>query len=315
MGNNNVTDAKLTGKNPATDTVIKFKEVRSIMRSVRFLSKIGSLISVLIIVLLTGCGSSSTTSIAPASGAYLVEYVPGTTAAAVGKTTFQIRVSKRSDSSAATGLASSITLNPMMDMGGGMKHSTPVDIISEETGTAGTYDCTIYYLMDGTWQLEVKIGSETTTFSPSVSMAMTDDDTTKKSMYGTSDIVVSGMTGTQYNYYFLFNDGMVSASTPTFKLYIAQTVDNKMTFNPLSMVSSPTGTVASAVVSASTDSTFTSGTVTASDDGNGHWSLSNISDLSTAGTYTVYVKLQVGSEDKTTNGTTPYAAFKVTSHN
>jgi hypothetical protein len=92
-----------------------------------------------------------------------------------------------------------------------------------------------------------------------------------------------------------------------------------MTFNPLSMISSPTGTVASAIVSASTDSTFVTGTVTASDEGNGHWSLSGISDLSTAGTYTVYVKLQVNSEDKTTNGASPsgtnaYAAFKVTSH-
>ncbi len=291
------------------------------MQPVRFLSKVASLISFLIVVLLAGCGNSSnsntgdvnTTTTSPA-GTYSVTYVPGTgmMAPSEGKTTFQIRVVQRSDNSAATGLAGSINLNPMMDMGMGMSHSAPVDIVTE-SGTAGTYDCTIYYLMGGDWQLDVVIGSETATFTPSVSMAMMGSDTPKKSMYGTSDIVSDGTT-THYNYYFLFNDGMVSAATPTFKLYITHTVDNKMTFNPISTVSSPTGTVDSALVSASTDSTFTTGTVTASDDGNGHWSLSGISDLLTAGTYTVYVKLRENGEDKTTNGTTPYAAFKVTSH-
>lgn len=301
------------------------------MRSVKFLSKMGSLGGVLVVLLLAGCGSSSnnsnnnsnpgdpnTATTSPA-GTYSVVYVAGTgtTAPAEGKTTFQVKIIKRSDSSAATGLAGSMTLKPMMDMGMGMKHSTPADIILE-SATPGTYDCKIYYLMGGTWQLDVKIGTETATFSPSVSMAMMGSDTPKKSLYGPSDIV-SGMSGTQYNYYFLFNDGMVSAATPTFKLYISQTKDNKMTFNPLSMISSPTGTVASAIVSASTDSTFTAGTITATDDGNGHWSLPGISALSSAGTYTVYVKLQVNSEDKTTNGASPsgtnaYAAFKVTSY-
>jgi hypothetical protein len=275
------------------------------------------LLLVLTAALVPACGKSSSDS--PSSvPVYKVEYIAGTNAAAEGKTTFQLKITKQSDGSAVTGLAGSITLNPMMDMGMGMKHSAPVDIISESTSTAGTYDCTIYYLMGGTWQLDVNIGTETSTFSPSVNMAMAGSDTTKKSLYGPSDIV-SGMTGTQYNSYFLFNDDTVSAATPTFELYITQTKDNKMTFNPLSMISSPTGTVASAIVSASTDSTFVTGTVTASDEGNGHWSLSGISDLSTAGTYTVYVKLQVNSEDKTTNGASPsgtnaYAAFKVTSH-
>lgn len=293
------------------------------MQPVRFLSKVGSLISFLIILLVAGCGNSSnnngdgnTVTTLPA-GTYSVTYVPGTgmMAPSEGKTSFQVRIVRRSDNSAATDLAGSINLNPMMDMGMGMgmNHSAPVDIVTE-SGTAGTYDCTIYYLMKGDWQLDVKIGSETATFYPSVAMAMTGSDTAKKSMYGASDVMVSEMSGTQYNYYFLFNDGMVSAATPTFKLYITHTEDNKMTFNPISTVSSPTGTVDSAIVSASTDSTFTTGTVTASDDGNGHWSVSGISDLLTAGTYTVYVKLQVSNEDKTTNGTTPYAAFKVTSH-
>ncbi len=273
-----------------------------------------------IMTLANACGKSSSDSPTAVPKVYKVEYIPGTgmNAPSEGKTTFQIKITKNSDGSAVTGLAGSITLNPMMDMGGGMKHSAPVDIISESTNTAGTYDCTIYYLMGGTWQLDVKIGSEISTLSPSVSMAMPGGDTTKKTLYGPSDIV-SGMSGTQYNKYYLFPDDMVSSATPTFELYITQTKDSAMTFNPLSMISSPTGTVASAIVSASTDSTFATGTVTGTDDGNGHWYLSGISDLSTAGTHTVYVKLQVNGEDKTSTGAAPsganaYAAFKVTSH-
>jgi hypothetical protein len=265
----------------------------------------------LIMTLAAACGTSSSSNNSPSS-VYKVEYIAGTSAATVGKTTFQIRVTKKSDDSAATGLAGSITLNPMMDMGT-TQHSAPTDIISESTSTAGTYDCTIYYLMAGTWQLDVKIGSEMTTFSLPVAAAPMGGDTVSKMMYGTSDIV-SGMSDTQYNAYFLFNDDTVSALTPTFKLYITQTKDNKMTFNPLSMISSPTGTVASAIVSASTDSTFVTETVTASDEGNGHWSLTGIGDLLSAGTYTIYVKLNVDSEDKLASGTTPIAAFKVTSH-
>ncbi len=296
------------------------------MQPVRFLSKMGSLISVLMIVLVAGCGSNKTNTVyvtAPAS-TYLVEYIPGMMEAAEGKTSFQIRVRTRSDGSAASGLADSITLTPMMHMSD-MNHSAPVDVVTE-SGTAGTYDCTVYYLMAsgpdmGYWELQVKIGTETATFYPSVSMAMMGSDTPKKSMYGPSDIFSMG-TNTQYNYYFLFNDGMVSAATPTFKLYITHTEDNRMTFNPISTVSSPTGTVDSAIVSASTDSTFpeTLGvTVPGTDDGNGHWSLPGLSQLSTAGTYTVYVKLQVNGEDKTKDGAAPsvtnvYQPFRVTSH-
>ncbi len=286
------------------------------MYAVKFSSKAGGLICILLIALLTGCGSSSTTNPVATTDSYQIEYIPGASPAAEGRTDFQLRITKRSNGSAATGLAGSITLNPLMDMGGGMVHSTPVDVITE-SGTAGTYNCTVYYLMGNsmgdTWQLNIKIGSETTAFSVAVAMAMAGSDTTKKSMYGPSDIV-SGMTGTQYNLYFLFNDGPVSAVSPTFRLYITQTLDNKMSFNPVSTISSPTGTVSSALVSASTDSTFTTGTVAAADDGNGHWSLPGISALSSAGTYTVYVKLKVAGEDKTSNGTIPYAAFQVTSH-
>ncbi len=267
------------------------------------------LVTASILALAAACGTSSSNN--NPSSVYKVEYISGTNAPTEGKTTFQLKVTKNSDGSAATGLAGSIKLNPMMDMGE-MNHSAPVDVVSE-SGSAGTYDCTIYYLMGGVWQLDVMIGSEISTFYPSVGMAMAGGDTTKKSMYGASDIV-SGMTDTQYNYYFLFNDDAVSAATPTFKVYITQTKDNRMTFDPLSMISSPTGTVASAIISASTDSTFVTGTVTAVDNGNGHWSMAGLNDLSTAGTYTVYVKLRVDGEDKTSNGTIPYASFKVTSH-
>jgi hypothetical protein len=274
----------------------------------------------LAVLFISGCGNdnnnpAATTTTTPAS-TYLVEYVPGMMPAAEGKTTFQIKVRKRSDSSAATGL--SLTLMPLMHMTG-MTHSTPGDVITESP--AGTYNCTIYYLMAsgmgmGYWELQVNIGTETATFYPSVAMAMAGSDTTKASLYGPADIV-SSMSGTQYNYYYLFNDGVVSAATPTVKLYLSHALNMNMTFMPVSAVSSPTGTVSSVVVTASTDTAF-SAPVAASDDGNGHYSMP-ISTLSTTGTYTVYVKLQVNGEDKTTNGAAAaganaYQSFKITSH-
>jgi hypothetical protein len=105
---------------------------------------------------------------------------------------------------------------------------------------------------------------------------------------------------------------MVSAGSPTFKLYISRADDNPPTiFNPISAVSSPTGTVNTVLVSASTDSAF-GVSVDATDDGDGHFSMP-MSALSASGAYTVYVKLNVNGEDKLASGMT-YTSFKVTSH-
>jgi hypothetical protein len=279
-------------------------------------------------LLLSACGSSTTSNtpvvLTTPQSTYLVEYVPGAAAAKEGKTTFQLKVKHRSDGSPAAGLT--LKLAPIMHMSD-KDHGTPVDVVTETVpGTSGTYDCTVYYLMGdhmmstlmGYWELQVKIGAEVASFYPSVSSQMAGADTWKATMKSSSDIL-NGKT------YYLFSDGMVTAASPTFKLYISRSENDPPTiFSAISAISSPAGTVASVVVTASTDSTFPvspGATVDATDDGNGHFSFTGLTDLVSAATHTVYVKLNVDAEDKTSDGlatnasgTNLYQSFKVTSH-
>ena len=283
------------------------------------------------LLLLAGCGTETKTEYVQTStpaSTYLVEYIPGTTMsgtmsdATTGKTTFKLRVRNRSTFAAASGLT--MTVYPLMHMST-MSHSAPADVVTESS-TPGTYDCAMYYLMasgtgskGGYWELQVKIGSETATFYPSVGMAM-GTDTLRATLYG-SDDVVSTMTGTpQYNKYYLFNDGPVSAATPTFSLFISHSEDMIMSFKPAyvgAAMSSPTGLVTSMTVTASQDAAFTS-PLSAVHSGNGHWTVSGLTGLVSSQTTTIYVKMDLNGQDKTTDGmvssptSTNYATFIVT---
>jgi hypothetical protein len=290
------------------------------------------LVSVGMLLFLTGCGEDTNTqsvqTSAPAS-TYLVEYVPGVISAAMGKTEFQIRVRNRIDGSSASGLASSMTLQPLMYMNDGRHHATPVDVITE-SGTAGTYNCTVYYLMadksgttvTGFWELKVNIGTESATFYPSVGMPM--GDTSLFKLYGNNDLIMSTTTSTlpEKRVYLLFHDGLVSGATySTLNLFIA-TKEDMTTFPPVSIGTILSNTTTTWTVDgpttslvASLDSTFSAGTVTGIDNGGGHWSLPEVIGLSSGATTTVYVKLTVNSELKTagtTSAAAGYASFKVT---
>jgi hypothetical protein len=270
-------------------------------------------------LLLSACGSSTTSNtpvvLTTPQSTYLVEYVPGAAAAKEGKTTFQLKVKHRSDGSPAAGLT--LKLAPIMHMSD-KDHGTPVDVVTETVpGTSGTYDCTVYYLMGdhmmstlmGYWELQVKIGAEVASFYPSVSSQMAGADTWKATMKSSSDIL-NGKT------YYLFSDGMVTAASPTFKLYISRSENDPPTI--FSAISS--ATTSSLIVTVATDTSF-SAPATTSDDGNGHFSFTGLTDLVSAATHTVYVKLNVDAEDKTSDGlatnasgTNLYQSFKVTSH-
>jgi hypothetical protein len=271
-----------------------------------------------LLALLGACGSSSSTN--TASPVYKIEYLPGTgmNAPVQGKTVFQLKITKQSDGSAATGLNPSLTV--MMHMTNGDSHATPVDSVTE-SGTPGTYDCTVYYLMAsgptmGTWDMNITVGGETTTFHPDVAMAM-GSDTVRTTLYGSDDIITA-MSGTTYNKYYIFRDGMVSASMPMLKLYFSHSENMMMDFTSVSVgsvLSNPTGTVTSMTVQASLDGGTT--WVPSVDDANGHWSIAGLTGLVSGQTSTIYVKLAVNGQDKTTDGAAPsstnaYATFLVT---
>lgn len=279
--------------------------------------KIWTIVFIVVLSLVAACGKSSSDT----ASVYKVEYIPGTgmNAPVQGKTTFQLRITKRSDDSPATGLTPSLTMT--MHMSDGDSHATPVDSITQ-SATAGLYDCTVYYLMAsgpgmGTWEMNVTVDGETTTFNPDVAMAM-GGDTVHAKLYGADDIV-TGMSGTSYNKYYIFRDGMISASMPTLKLYISHGENMMMDFKAVSVgsiLSSPTGTVTDVTVTASTNPDFAT-SVTGTNNTNGHFSLADLDGLVSGATNTIYIKLNVNGQDKTTDGAVAsgengYATFVVT---
>jgi len=253
---------------------------------------------------------------------YRVEYVPGMMAAQQGKTTFKIRITRRSDGSAATGLA--VSLMPMMYMTA-HNHSSPVDTVTEDVNDSGTYICTVYYLMAsmmsgssmGYWELKVMIGGmqgETATFYPVVGMAM-GSDTVRATLKGQNDLIAS-MTGTENRTYYLFNDGVDVSS---FDLFIAAK-ESMMSYPAISAgtvlhdESGATWTVNPIEVAVSTDET---NWIPATDYTGGHWSVSGLSGLTADVTGTIYIKITINGEQKTTDGSAVsgangYAAFTVT---
>jgi hypothetical protein len=258
---------------------------------------------------------------------YRLEYVPGSMAAMQGKTQFQIKVTD-----AATGMTPqsglSLSLMPMMHMAMHM-HSTPVEGCSEST-TAGTYDCTLYYLMAsqmmsgdsmGYWDLKVMIGGmmgESAHFYPSVMMAM--GDSTRATLKGVSD-EINGMNGVENRSYYLFKSGLSGMTgNHSFQLFIAAKE---------SMMSYPAVTtggilnngdadyelaVSSVNVELSTDATTW---VTATEDGNGYWTATGLSGLTDGTQGELYVRLTINGEQKSTDGNmasgaNAYATFLVT---
>jgi hypothetical protein len=261
---------------------------------------------------------------------YKVEYLPGMMAASEGKTTFKLRVTRLIDGSPATGLA--VSLMPKMYMAA-HSHSTPVDAVVEDGADPGTYKCTVYYLMAskmasgmsmGYWELNVKIGGmmgETATFYPTVGMAM--GSTARATLKGVAD-KIPGMGGgmASARTYYLFNDGISGGmgGSSTFKLFIAARDDSMMMSYPAVSVGTTlhdqdgeAWTVDSMTVQASTDENTW---LPATDNGNGHWSVSGLSGLASGGT--LYVMVTVNGEQKTTDGNPAseangYQAFTVVS--
>jgi hypothetical protein len=290
-------------------------------------------VAIFVAVMLAGCGTDTKTEYVQISGpasTYLVEYIPGTTMsgtmadATTGKTTFKLRVRNRSTFAAASGL--SIQLIPTMHMAT-YEHGTPADVV-KESATPGTYDCAIYYLMasgtgmmGGYWDLQVKIGTETATFYPSVGMAM-GTDTIRATLKGQSDDLISSTTGTSFRSYYLFKDG--DATNTSINLFLA--ANGNMSQSPYPMIYSGATltnhqnvawTVSSVLVEGTTDtsSSWQTGTNTA---GDGHWLVSGLS-LTSSVTNTVYVRMTVNGTVKTTDGlvsngsgTNTYATFTVT---
>ena len=239
------------------------------------------------------------------TASYKVEYIPGTMAAAMGKTTFKIKLTNR-DNTPAAGKA--VTLLPYMYMAT-KSHTTPTDPVVVDNGD-GTYSCTAYYVMStmmngvsmGVWQLKVGIGNETAYFYPNVAMPM--GNTTLTKLSGINDSI-SGPAGPEKRTYFLFSDGLTTGTGgSSFGLFLA-TKENMMSFPAVkvgSQLMNETGAllpVNTILVQVSTDGNLW---VSATDSGNGHWSVAGLTGLLSGVSGKIYVKVTVNGEQKTTDG-------------
>jgi hypothetical protein len=248
---------------------------------------------------------------------YKVEllYPAGVSSARMGKTSFTLKISNRSDNSPAINL--NLKLIPYMHMAT-KDHSSPVDVVVNNGD--GTYSCTAYYLMttmmsgvaQGVWELQVQINAtETAIFYPNVTMAM---GTALTKLYGSANDMVASM-GTlppANRTYLLFKD---SVSGNTFNLFLATRDDAQMMNFPAvsggSALTDATGGVwavdpLTSSVQISTDNVTY---VNAIDQGNGHWSATDPALILGAGA-TVNVKVTINGEVKTdVAGTTQYATF------
>jgi len=168
------------------------------------------------------------------TASYRVEYVPPANGEFVSADTFQLKIAKRSDGTAATGLASSIVLNPYMimgTMGGGTNWPNSVT----ETSTPGVYSVTVPYSMETSWGLDmywklyVFIGSETAFFYPNVA-AFTNMDTVSVSFYNSSDIT----TGATKRKYQIWRDALSAGPGGTYDFTVfVTTVDGAGTYNSI----------------------------------------------------------------------------------
>ncbi len=246
------------------------------------------------------------------TSSYIVEYIPGTTAAAMGKTTFMIKLTNRSDNSPASG--KTLIVKPFMYMAT-KSHTTPM--AAPVDNGDGTYSCTVYYVMAsalngmsmGVWELKVTIGTESATFYPYVGMPMGGDMLTKLS--GITDAIM-GMAGVEKRTWFLFNDGLAATTggNYTFTVFLA-TKETGMTLtfpavtvgSVLKNQSNVSWTVSSIVMEMSADKATW---VSATDLGNGRWSAAGLAGLTAGTPGKIYVRLYVSdgttTEQKTTDG-------------
>lgn len=269
-------------------------------------SAIASLLAITLSAGITGCSDSSTPNPnIKTSASYTVEYVPGAMDAAMGKTQFQISVTDLITKDAVTG--EMVTLMPMMYMTD-KTHSTPVDGDCTESTTAGTYDCTVFYVMAdvdstgasiGDWELTVMVGGmggESVIFEPSVGMAMGGTAMVKlkhealamPTMVRTFQVFKSDLTGTAGDHAFeLFTSTMETMMS--FPAVYEGVVLNADTMMPL--------TINPMAVRVSTDPAFpaTNATVSAIPDANGYWTATSIQGLVDGEEGTLYVEVTINN--------------------
>jgi hypothetical protein len=279
-----------------------------------------------------GGATTSTGGGGATAHAYSVEYVESAAGLHVGKSQVQIKLMD-GEHKPATGLASSIVLEPMMDMGM-MAHGAPVPIDAvSESATPGTYDCTLYFPMAsvdasnnpaGQWTLGVDVGSaHAGQVDLTVGLAK-GTSTTHVMLKNSADTFMSHGSPKMRSYP-LFADSLESAGggDVTFKVFVATIQEGAKVWPPVTV-----GLELVDETGAEVQLTIQSLKLQASTDG-ATWTPMNcdatarcgatLKGLSSGVQGSVFVKMAVNDKDYTTDGNAPdagkgngFATFKVT---
>lgn len=259
---------------------------------------------------------------------YRVKYASNMSMISEGKSTFTFEVSDKTTNVPLSGLT--ISVMPMMDMVSGHMHDSPVTAVTDNGD--GSYEATVYYLMPssmmngtkmGDWELRIMIGGmggEVAHFAPDVMMAM--GDSVKATLLGQSDLIMGMMMPEQRKYFFFKNSLTGMTGNHNFSLFLAareSMMSHKAVYANVTLNQGDATyeyLVSPIVVEVSTDGSSWSA---ATDQGDGNWTVAGLSGLTDNVQGSIYVRLQIQGEYKTTNGSAPagdgsndYAVFTVT---
>ena len=270
--------------------------------------------TILATCMLMACGGESSDSDTIANTTHVMTLAAPEMGPTEGKSIFTLNV-KDADGFAVNAVVP--MMMPMMTMVNGHQHSTP-NLGCQETDAEGNAQCTLYFSMAsgptmGVWNLGFTLpNSEQAAieFTPAVSMAM--GDTKKTKLKGIDDTIagmeMDGMTMPASREYQIYNNGLTGmGDNRSIELFIAAKE---------SMMSYPALVQNQALNDGSADyeltptsidvkvSTNNSDWVDATTSGGGVWNASSLTGLVDNQEATLYVKLAVNGEDKTTNGET-----------
>ncbi|MBI2395268.1 MAG: hypothetical protein HYV09_37210 [Deltaproteobacteria bacterium] len=260
---------------------------------------------------------------AETGGAYDVAYVAVGSGLTVGKSRYQLRVSR--GGAPATGLAGRISIVPLMTMAK-MSHGNPVppDAV-KESGTPGTYDVTGFFTMAsvdesggslGQWTLKVAVDEQAPAPLDVMVARATGSETTHGILKNAAD-TFNAMGTPKMRSWVLFRDTLeAKAGAHELRLFLATVQEGMLVWPPvttgLKLVDGAGKvqlTVETLAVSASADgTTWTPMTCDAN-------ARCTATIAGVASTGKIRVKLQVNGKDYTTDGAAPNGSTDPTKNN
>lgn len=262
--------------------------------------------------MLIACGGESSDSDTITNNAHTMTLTAPEMGASQGKSIFKLNI-KDADGIAVNAVTPKMM--PMMTMVNGHQHSTP-NLGCQETDVEGNAECTLYFSMAsgptmGVWKLGFTLpDSEQAAieFTPDVAMAM--GDTKRSKLKGIDDTIagmeMDGMIMPASREYQIYNNGLTGmGDNRSIELFIAAK-ESMMSYPALvqNQVLND-GSADYELIPTTIDvkvSTNNSDWITATTSGGGLWQASGLTGLVDNQEATLFVKLIVNGEDKTTNG-------------